>query len=296
MGSTPHRIFKYVSPDRIDIIEKLRIRFTPPSCFNDPFEARFCIDGLDDDKVMCPYVEMADRRHYRAHVLVRPAGTKLLSFEEFQKHEAPRNRAALEQLKRNPRAKERATARAQEYWDIVGILSLSAAENNVLMWAHYTNSHEGMVIEFNTAHQFFSPSTKPEIDLGTLVGVNYSDKRPRHVIGETVPPAHFTVKSREWAYEQEWRVFQPLENSDYKESAGGQTIHLFKLPPKAITRIVCGCRMSDDNRKRVCEAVSRNPQLHGVTVLHATPDIETFRLVYSRETPLRPATINPLRL
>jgi len=62
------------------------------------------------------------------------------------------------------------------------------------MWAHYTNCHEGMVIEFNASHQSFRPSTGPEIKFGTLVKVDYSDKRPRHVIGQTVPPAHFAAR------------------------------------------------------------------------------------------------------
>ena len=285
MAESPKALFKYVGPDRIDIIEKLRVRFTPPSCFNDPFEANFCLDGLLDAKVMGQYFEVAGRRSYRAYLLRRcREGGQPITFEVFQRHEAERNHAIMEQIKGNPRAaKERVAGRAQKFWDTVGILSLTANEHSLLMWAHYGNSHEGLVIEFNPNDPFFQPPAKPsEIDLGALFKVNYSGKRPRHVIGETVPPYHFTVKSGEWEYEEEWRVFELLERSDYTEAVGNQTIHLFKLRPKTITRIICGCRMKEENRERLFQAVSKNPHLRHVSLLQATIDVDTFGLQYRR--------------
>jgi hypothetical protein len=139
-----------------------------------------------------------------------------------------------------------------------------------------------MLIEFNAAHPFFGPSTKPlEIELGTLVRAEYSAERPRHVIGQTVLPSYFTVKSEDWADEQEWRVFQLLEKSEFKEVKDNQTIHLFKLPPKAIKRIVLGCRMDRAKRKRLCDALAANPELHNhVRVLEAKLDVDNFRLRY----------------
>jgi hypothetical protein len=34
------RLYKYVPPERVDIMRDLRIRFTPPGYFSDPFECR----------------------------------------------------------------------------------------------------------------------------------------------------------------------------------------------------------------------------------------------------------------
>ena len=33
-------LFKYIRPERIDVIEQLEIRFTQPDALNDPFELR----------------------------------------------------------------------------------------------------------------------------------------------------------------------------------------------------------------------------------------------------------------
>src|SRR5262245_37724832 len=111
MDRTPRRIFKYVTPARIDIIEQLRIRFTPPSCFNDPFEARFCFD----DAVIDNYSEIADRRHYRNHVLFQNSkGGHPMTFEGYRRHQAE----FREKLKLNPDSKrESVAAKAQKFWD-----------------------------------------------------------------------------------------------------------------------------------------------------------------------------------
>ena len=39
-------LFKYLRPERIDVIEKLEIRFTQPGALNDPFELRPRIESL----------------------------------------------------------------------------------------------------------------------------------------------------------------------------------------------------------------------------------------------------------
>jgi hypothetical protein len=64
MAQLPERIFKYVSSDRIDILEKLLIRFTQPSCFNDPFEMLPVVDGYSLEN-MDSAEEQVCRRDYR---------------------------------------------------------------------------------------------------------------------------------------------------------------------------------------------------------------------------------------
>ena len=39
-------LYKYLSPERIDVLEKLKIRFTQPGDFNDPYEGKPAISGL----------------------------------------------------------------------------------------------------------------------------------------------------------------------------------------------------------------------------------------------------------
>ena len=155
MADLPKAIFKYVSADRIDILKDLKIRFTQPSCFNDPFEALLCID-LEEEALIRKRV-----------------GDKFGEIAAAQ---------VMQELRKDPRsARERAAEAARKTWEDMGILSLSATENNLLMWAHYTSSHSGMLIEFDPKHPFLHrPQITSEVDFGTLVEVAYSGKRPRY--------------------------------------------------------------------------------------------------------------------
>lgn len=285
MISSPKNLFKYVHPDRIDILEKLQIRFTQPSRFNDPFEVLPSIDGFDVKRI-----ETAEEQVHRNLFGEYKRKGGELSFEEFRRIQAAHNRKAIDALKDPQIFKERAIARELRHWDKhIGILSVSATEKNLLMWAHYTKSHEGMVIEFDPKHPFFSPSGKsPDVDFGILTEVIYSKVRPRIISGKPTTVDDLKMlrtKSDEWEYEQEWRVFQLLEKSDEKIPRGNETVHLFKLPPKAIKRVIIGCRMEDvATRLRIINAIKMNPELKHVQIHEAVRELDEFGLKY---VPLR---------
>jgi hypothetical protein len=245
MAQLPERIFKYVSSDRIDILERLLIRFTQPSCFNDPFEMRPSVDGHTPEK-LDDAQETVNQRMYRRFVLSGGA----ISYEEFRKIQNAHNQADMDRLKFDSYyQKQAATAYAFKKWDSqVGILSLSAAEKNLLMWAHYADSHRGMLIEFDPNHPFFNASnqTDAEFDFGMLTEVVYSEDRPKEHVEKTSPLEIIPMlktKSVEWIKEQEWRVYQLLEKRDEQIIKASETVYLFKLPPECIKRVVVGYSM-----------------------------------------------------
>lgn len=89
----------------------------------------------------------------------------------------------------------------------IGIISLSKTSDNLLMWAHYSNEHRGIVIEFNNRHKQFremigsSKCIKP---------VTYTSKRAdvsEYLKKNEFPPTPLLYKSKEWRYEKEVRIF-----------------------------------------------------------------------------------------
>jgi hypothetical protein len=282
----PKQLFKYVGPDRIDIIEKLLIRFSPPSRFNDPFESRSPIDGLQDPKVLGAATDKADGRLYRTYVLqCAEDGTKPMGFDQFQKKQQNMPRLMEKLLHHDADIfLDRVSRKGQKFWDDkLGILSLAVNGNDLLMWAHYADSHRGVLIEFDVKHPFFrQPTAFEKMELGAIVPVQYSDERPRYLLGEPVSPQSFCIKSKEWEREQEWRIFQLLEDCAETLRLPSDTIHLFKLPPKAIKRIIAGCNMQPENRVRLFNAVTDNPQLRHVQLWEAVPDPYNFALRYQR--------------
>lgn len=122
----------------------------------------------------------------------------------------------------------------------IGVLSLSAVQNNILMWSHYCNSNQGVVLEFNTDNDFFKPLLKieysenpPELNLA-----NWEEIEKNPSLGMPI----LTTKSLDWEYEQEYRVYKNFSHSDYYigNDSLGLPIYLYKFPTESITKIIFG--------------------------------------------------------
>lgn len=281
----PKALFKYVTAKRgLGIIKNLQIRFTQPSSLNDPFEFLPCIDWSVTSEQIHEAANKVERTMYRTYVLNQSLnGAAPVAFEKFHEVQSRHNHQRIEELKNPQCLREKASAWNQKWWDKVGILSLSAAEKSLLMWGHYTSSHEGMLIEFDPKHPFFSPPGKiAGIDFGILTEVVYSTTRPRRDFrdGANALPS-LKTKSEHWAHELEWRVFQLLENSHVKGVPGDATVHLFKVPPESILRVVVGYRMSKENRAKLIDVLRENSNLGHVRVYEAKLDNDKFDLIYS---------------
>ncbi len=120
-------VYKYVVPERIDIFENSYIRFSQADALNDPFEAnpsfashrKSVKEGYYKIKVPNPY-----------DIIKRDLVFDKNLQDEFKKlHDL---------VKRD-----------------IFILSLTKQKNNLVMWSHYTNSHRGFVIGFDSNNSFF---------------------------------------------------------------------------------------------------------------------------------------------
>lgn len=50
-------LYKYLQPERLDVIKHRKIRFTQPGDFNDPFEFRPCIATAMEESFTAEYLE-----------------------------------------------------------------------------------------------------------------------------------------------------------------------------------------------------------------------------------------------
>jgi hypothetical protein len=287
MGTLPTALFKYVGPDRIDIITTLRIRFTPPSRLNDPFDVLPSVDPPLPESVKSAEAKLTQRMYEEYALQQRHAGREPVLFKDFEAKQAKHNRPVWQKLEDPVSYKEIAAHWIQQRWNRrVGVLSLTEQEKEPLMWSHYTRSHEGMVIEFDPRHPFFGPhDPSAKADSQALIKVRYSNTRPKMAVG-SIEPGMFNTKSSHWEYEREWRIFALLDQSDARLSIGDDTVHLFNLPPKAIKRVVMGLRMEPALRAELAYAVRKNPDLRHTQIQEAKLDPNHFDLHYA---PFKPS-------
>lgn len=212
-------IYKYVTEERIDILQNAHIRFTQPSEFNDPFELNPYLKSLSDSKFIDENID--DWGWDEEHV-EKISGEKakqvlkdVLNGMKDQ-HNVTTNEEQLENLigiKPALLIKNTLMKMMHEHKPIItgyvgsmlkletpecrqimlpilknamnreiGVLSLTEKPCNLLMWAHYADGYKGFVIEFDDKHKFFDQRTKLGELRGHLIKVRYSKQRPHFIL------------------------------------------------------------------------------------------------------------------
>lgn len=140
----------------------------------------------------------------------------------------------------------------------VGVLCFASKEDNLLMWAHYANNHEGICIELDRNAEFFNGKYKDTSskdcyeNIGELKPVEYKTERPTYL--EPQELEHDTkswfVKSSEWHYEEELRLLLPI---DYAQTVESSNILFYPLERNMIKSVIVGCQMPIEQKKEVYE-------------------------------------------
>lgn len=226
-------VYKYVTAERIDVLKDNRIRFTQAAALNDPFESMPDLSQFKRDK----------SGNIKA---LRDAGIR---DEDIEKSEFFRE-VVIDVL----------TDRLHESMGgAFAFLSLSQINDNLLMWAYYTDCHKGFVIGFDSENEFFSPGY---LSRGGLQPVNYQANRfvlpPAGFNGlthdemEGANEQYFFTKSEHWKHERELRIVAEPPRADKTIQPEGQLpIHLFRFPVEAVREIIFGYRISPELRNEL---------------------------------------------
>lgn len=197
--------------------------------FNDPFDSTFPFQHnkkeLTEQNVIKKFVEINSKNYPNVPVIEFIKEAK----ERFAKGEFTSDdfwRRNHEQTKK-------------QINEMYGICCLTTKNDNLLMWAHYANSHTGICIGFNT--ELLYKSENPMI-----LKVTYSDTFPKIPLFENGSGmlSLTTTKSKHWKYEDEYRLS--------KHHSPKTTI---KLKPDTITEIIFGCNIDNQSREEIISIV-----------------------------------------
>lgn len=254
----PKRLYKYLIPDRIDILKNNLIRFTQPSALNDPFELKPIFSDLLSEnhlKTIFDYrfedFEIPLRQEYKSLSNDLKAQISVEQFIAYIRDNPQILKNYLSQFEpifrkaisdSTPRIKEMITDALNAK---VGILSLSETISNPLLWAHYADSHKGFVIEFNAEHSFFNRRRSDKDEFFHLRKVKYKNRSsPGRTLMDLDGDDLLITKESCWEYEAEWRILVPIESADKVLNIENDEIHLFTIPSSAISGIIVGSRAS----------------------------------------------------
>lgn len=128
---------------------------------------------------------------------------------------------------------------------VIGVFSLTTQPTNILMWSHYSNSHRGFVVGFDTDSLFTDIQC-------TILPVSYQKEYPSISPGlgtEEGPLEIYSIygtKSGLWEYEDEVRMI--------KMHAAKKTV---QYKPESLKEIILGCKISEKHRDEILD-IARN--------------------------------------
>ena len=226
----PPQLYKYRSlgsQGLQEIFTRSVVWFARPDSFNDPFDCRVRIVYDRSPEELDQYWDQM--------------------LAKYQPELTPEERRALKQQAIAAGNRESCMdAHMQQAVDSRGVYSVSATPNHLLLWSHYADGHKGLCLRFEHIVDLF-----PEVRLPGAHHIRYPERFP--LVSEKADPrehveATILTKPACWAYEEEWR-FLDVENGH-----GWR-----RFDPKYLSGVIFGCRMEEEERRRVREWVAAGP-------------------------------------
>lgn len=235
-------LYKHVAIDReklvYNIFDKCQLKFTQPINFNDPYD--------------CLFSTKIDFSKFNRKSFQQVFDTKI-------KH--------TDWLKNIGQYKKRLSNlfNADETMDKIrskfSVTCFNANPLNMLMWSHYTNHHQGFMIEFrfpkNEDCQKYSNLQMPLPIIYTeeYPVVNFPWMGPDHWDLDSIDLSEIIknmilVKSLDWEYEREFRSMHDLQCDGIIESL------LLKFNPKIISSVIFGAKINNENKLDLKEKIN----------------------------------------
>lgn len=119
----------------------------------------------------------------------------------------------------------------EEAKNSIGYYCMSSRPDNLLLWAHYANSHHGVCLKFDILEDI--------VTFLVPVPIEYNSEHMNFNVLNSDILSLMRRKSRDWEYEQEVRIIKP----DFHG--------LKKVKHTALKEIIFGCRTSDEKKEEI---------------------------------------------
>lgn len=276
--AVPPILYKYSSPDRLQIFSNFRVRFSQLAALNDPFELL-----IDMEPGAFRQVAMRSARS-----VLNPAALVWMALQQTFS------------LLRDPGKFENATfvvriivgvimlplapllvllaypfigkylkgfmeIIAEEFELTLGkardglilIFSCSETWDSVPMWAHYAGNHAGFAIGIDPRSAFSRTNSKGEAHQLQPRRVTYQDRIPTMGFGSREPD-FLATKMPDWSYEREWRFTDVPDDASQRVAVPGSCeVLLFDLAPDSVREIVFGAKCTRADASRIMIALEQ---------------------------------------
>ena len=266
--------YKYVKGDvGKKVLLDLKVLCRSPLLFNDPFDSQVEIQhDIKSGKELiekttgkiCNMLKplMKDGNVDASHKMVVE---ELVKDEKFIKDQGQSLGSIYSEINK----------KVQEFACEDRIFCVAEEGDNLLMWAHYAEEHEGAVIKFKCV-----PEKKAALCAARQV--KYSNEIPlltldhflqgEKAVKEYILNEMLLTKSKDWEYEKEWRVI--LKRKDY-----GQDDDLWSIFEEEIEAVYLGCRMKEQDKKEIVDIVTNKRK--NVNLYESRKSNTEFKVIFN---------------
>jgi hypothetical protein len=287
-------VYKYLHPDRVDVLRGGRIRYTQATALNDPFEIRPYFKAIIAEpwlvKQLAQPIDITEQLVQAYNNA--PEWHGVISLEQWLEFvrvtlASPEGRETIQETlgivlgvirDATPEAREKF---AETFTTGLGILSLSAVADEPLMWSHYADSHRGFVIKFDDDHGYFDRRRSEDDDFFRLRPVVYRPHPQHEALVDMTGEDVMLSKGVRWSYEQELRLVVPVRDEQpVGQDAAGEPVYLFDFPADAVTGVILGARSAPALTANV-QAVLADPRYSHISLRRATLAEESGAVIIS---------------
>jgi hypothetical protein len=248
----PQILYKYRDWQSLfhkDLITSQIAYFASPSTFNDPFDCKIPIRYDINPE------ELLEGIYYRTAKVFYPNSTdqEIRAFAKKQVKEGPVDPKTF---------KKNGVDYFEKLNKQMGIFSLSAQNNDILMWGHYGNSHTGFCVGFDTSELLKSK------DIDFIGKVKYAPEFPVIIpTGDLEGQFYEQIFSKwdKWSYEDEYRLT--------KNHIPNRKIILSK---SCFKQIIFGYQMSEKDKSDMRKIIHKT--LPELMLYEARPNDEIFKI------------------
>jgi hypothetical protein len=227
-------LYKYrdLSGKDVKYVERIfthnEVYFSKPLNFNDPFDCRpkFSLKANEDQIKI--YLE--DRLPKFCPTLSRQQRcAEIRNLIESKKFSDPELVRGLEDDHR------------KQFLEKNGVFCLSEIPDHILMWSHYSNSHTGICIEFeSTSHaQFFELAQRVHYQIEYPI-LNIIENSKDEILRKAL-----LTKAKFWEYEKEWRIVG-------HDTPPG----VYTFPAGLLKGVILGVRITEKDKGKVMSWVN----------------------------------------
>jgi hypothetical protein len=266
-------LYKYLKQDGIDLLLNSRILVKSAMDLNDPFEQRPAIKKINDRELNDAY----QKESYVEYLYNKVScdGSFKGNREELRTRLGMININSHSMCQQLKFVIDRARKESKQYLLIASFCSADvSAEDDVLMWSHYSNNR-GLRITFD--------SDKLGLPSQELVRVDYTNERitinpllhfqDKPDVIEAALKKVLSVKSNSWEYEHEYRWFVS------PALCSGDDNKYFTLPRECIVAVDVGINAGKEFLYFVAKSLARKDLLH-VHLRQANVDDSRFKFNY----------------